>query len=291
MCYNPQKAHIIYDVQEIHPVLRFNTIFFFTVILFVGTLCVFAQADPPEKNEGKEPETRVTLTKEQAEGVQVAESAIIVYSGLRGREGLSQVRKTTVEIGKMRITNPDGTKNMSEYERRILRGESLGDEKIRLDQKFPSAEYALVFNSGKVFGIFNNSTFTPREDAANSFRNQIWRGLEGLLRYKENGSTVSLEKTDKIMGVEFFIVVVTDKENRSTKFYASKKSLRVMMLEYEENGVNYQRKFYDHNYAQGTLVPYRTVLWADGKEVEETTISTITFGQIVEESVFSDGSA
>ena len=88
------------------------------------------------------------------------------------------------------------------------------------------------------------------------------------------------------MGVDYFVLDVTDKQNRQTLFYISAKSFRVMMLEYTEDGVKYKRKFYDYNYAQGTLVPYRSVLWADGKQVEEVEIQTISFGQKVEENMF-----
>jgi len=59
-----------------------------------------------------------------------------------------------------------------------------------------------------------------------------------------------------------------------------------MMLTYEDAGVKFRRKFYDFNYAQGTLVPYRTVLWANDKIVEETELGTITFGQKVDEGLF-----
>ena len=51
--------------------------------------------------------------------------------------------------------------------------------------------------------------------------------------------------------------------------------------------MKYRRKYYDYNYAQGTLVPYRTVLWADGKIVEETEIGTVTYGQKIDEALFS----
>jgi hypothetical protein len=62
-----------------------------------------------------------------------------------------------------------------------------------------------------------------------------------------------------------------------------------MMLEYEDAGVKYRRKFYNYNYAQGTLVPYRSVLWAGDTVVEETEINTITFGQKVDEDIFRAG--
>ena len=36
-----------------------------------------------------------------------------------------------------------------------------------------------------------------------AFQNQIWHGLEALLRYKENESKLELAGREKIMGVEF----------------------------------------------------------------------------------------
>jgi hypothetical protein len=117
----------------------------------------------------------------------------------------------------------------------------------------------------------------------------VVRGLEALLRYKENESKLELAGREKLMGVDFYQLDVTDKQARKTRFYISAKSFRVMMLEYEEAGVKFRRKFYNYNYAQGTLVPYRSVLWADDKVVEESEISTITFGQKVDDELFKAG--
>ena len=116
---------------------------------------------------------------------------------------------------------------------------------------------------------------------------KIWHGLEALLRYKENESKIELVKRDKVMGVDYFLVDVKDKQNRQTRFFISAKSFQVKMLEYAEGDVKYRRKFYDYNYVQGTLVPYRSVLWADGKQVEETEIQTISFGQKSRRRYFS----
>ena len=61
------------------------------------------------------------------------------------------------------------------------------------------------------------------------------------------------------------------------------------MLSYDDEGVKYRRKFYDYNYAQGTLVPFRSVLWAGDKIVEEIEIGTVTYGQKVDEELFKAG--
>ena len=242
----------------------------------------------PEKTD-KKPEI-----KSQADAIknitaeQVAESSIIIYGSLGGRDYLNQIRKTTVERGKISIVNAEGKTENATYERLILRGDSLEKERIRFDQTFPGAKYALVYNNDKIFGIFKEAVFSPREDAANAFMNQIWHGLEALLRYKENGSTLALAKREKIMGVDFYVLDVTDKQNRKTRFYVSQKTFRVMMLEYTEGDTKYRRKFYDYNYQQGTLVPFRSVLWANDKQIEEMNIQTIIFGQKVEEENFNE---
>lgn len=219
---------------------------------------------------------------------QIAESVVIIYGSLGGREYLNQIRKTTIERGKISVVNAEGKTENATYERLVMRGDSLDKERIRFDQSFPGAKYALIYNNDKIFGIFNEAVFSPREDAANAFKNQIWHGLEALLRYKENGSTLALGEREKLMGVDFFVLDVTDKQNRKTRFFISQKSFRVKMLEYTEDGTKYRRKFYDYNYAQGTLVPFRSVLWANDKQIEETNIQTISFGQKVEEENFNE---
>ena len=248
-----------------------------------------SQAETTEKKDKKQKNKQPAndLTK-GASAEQVAESAVYFYGGLGGRDYLKQIRKTTVERGKITITNAEGKTEQANYERLILRGDSLDKERIRFDQEYPNAKFALIYNNDKVFGIFNEAVFTPREDATKAFQNQIWHGLEALLRYKENGSTLALAEREKIMGVDYFVVDVTDKQTRKTRFYVSSKTLRVMMLEYTEDNTKYRRKFYDYNYAQGTLVPFRTVLWANDKQVEETNIQTISFGQKVEEVIFNE---
>ena len=94
---------------------------------------------------------------------------------------------------------------------------------------------------------------------------------------------------EKIMGVDYYVIDLTDKKERKTRYYVSAKTFRIMMLTYEDGGVKYKRKFYNYNIAQGTLVPYRTILWAGEKQVEETNIGTVTYGQKVDEELFKAG--
>jgi hypothetical protein len=265
--------------------LRFNSFISLVLMVFAGASFVSAQETPEKK-----PEAAATINSKDAiklaTAESVVESSIVIYAFPSGRETLNQIRKTTIERGKTSFIKPDGSTENATFRRWILRAPTLEKEKVRLDQDFPSSRFSLVYNGEKTFGIFQDQVFVPREDASKSFENQIVHGPEALLRFKENESKIEMAKRDKIMGVEFYVIDVTDKLNRKTRFFISAKSFRIMMLEYEEGGVKYMRKFYNYNYAQGTLVPFRTVLWANDKIVEETDTYTITFGQKVDEGLF-----
>lgn len=259
---------------------RSRSLFGIVLALICLAVPVFSQAPSPSPTP-----KGVALTAEQ-----IAESAIFLYGYPGGRVTLNQIRKTTQERGRAKVTTTDGKVEQVPYQRFIIRAETLNKEKVRLDQEYPSARFSLVRSDEKIFGLYNNTVFSPRDDASRSFENQIVHGLEALLRYKENESTVALIGREKQMGVEYYVVDVTDKQTRKTRFYVSFKSFRVMMLTYEADGIKYRRKFYNYNYAQGTLVPYRTVLWADDKIVEESEVGTITFGQKVDADLFKSGS-
>lgn len=219
----------------------------------------------------------------------VAETTIFVYGFGGGRELLKQIRKTTIERGKTTVINAEGQKERANYQRWVTRGEKLANEKIRLELEFPSARYSLVYSDEKTFGIFNEEVFTPTVDASRTFMNQIFYGIDSLLRYKENESAIELAGREKIGGVEFHLLDLSDKQGRTMRFYISVKTFRVMMMDYEDAGTKFRRRFYDYNNAQGTLVPYRTVLYAGDKVVEETDVGTVTFGQKIEDNMFTAG--
>ncbi len=272
-------------------VLRFSHILIFCLLLTVSP-AAFGQAEKVEQSSKKPEAASTPVAKGQLKAVtaeQVAESSIFFYGLGGGRSTLNQIRKTTLERGTANVANTAGQLEKTTYQRYIIRGESLALDKIRLDQDFPSARYALIQADEKISLVYNNSVFTPREDVAKTFQNLIFHGIEAYLRYQENGSKLELASREKFMGVDYYLIDVTDKQDRKTRFYVSAKSFRVMMLEYEDGAVKYRRKFYDYNYAQGTLVPFRTVLWANDKIVEESEIGTVTFGQKVDEGLFSAG--
>jgi len=275
----------------------------FVALLIAGAVSrsesvAFAQQQTPATAADKKPAQKTEKTDKNPKSFtaeQVAESSIFVYGG---RPTLTLIRRNGLERG--RICKPNcevGKTEEAVYERRYVRGDSMDKDKIRLDQKMPTLEYSLIYGSGHLWGIINGASFTPRQDAADTFMAQHRHSLDTLLRYKENGSTLNLVGRDKQKGLDLFVVDVVDKDKNSTRYYISAKTLHVLWLEYEEPApggsapLKYSRKFMDYRIAQGTLVPYRTVLIEDGKQVQETRILTVTYGVKLDDALFKSPEA
>lgn len=260
-----------------------------------------ALQDPAKPQEAKPQEAKPQETKPidpKAQDVkftaeQIVESVILVYGT---RPALEHIRRYGVERGKIVRFNNEGNPEETNYERRFVRGDNLDKDKIRLDQKLPTMEYSLIFDDGKLWGLINGASFTPRQDATADFISQHHHSIDSLLRYKECGATISLVGRDQQKGLDLYVIDLADKEQRKTRFYISARSLRVLWLDYEEGTpggipVKYTRKFLDYRVVQQTLVPYRVVLTANGRESQETRVLTITYGVKVSDSIFKSPEA
>jgi hypothetical protein len=243
------------------------------------------------KNQEPKPQPKPDSKDTKFTAEQVVESVILVYGT---RPGLDHIRRYGVERGKItRFNAENGNTEETDYERRFVRGENLEKDKIRLDQKLPTMEYSLIYGDGKLWGIINGATFTPRQDATANFISQHHHSIDSLLRYKECGSTITLVGKDQQKGLDLFVVDLTDKNQRKTRYYISARSLRVLWLEYEAGppggvAVKYTRKFLDYRAVQQTLFPYRIVLLEDGRQSQETRVLTITYGVKVNDSIFKN---
>lgn len=270
----------------------------FTIPIFAAGL-LFAAAlfnSPAEQQATAATMTAAAAQKNSKEPTaeQVAELVIFVYGS---RERIAQIQRNGIERGRVSRMGGDGRTEEITYERRFVRGETSEKDKIRLDQKAASAEYALVYNGGRVWGLINGTSFTPRAEAVADFMKPAQRGIDALLRYKENGATLTLAGKDKQKNIDMYMLDLVDKEKRKTRYYISTQKLRVLWLEYDDaptaggSPVKFKRSFHDYRYAQGQLVPYRTVLFEDGKQVEETTVLNVTFGLKMDDSFFQSETA
>lgn len=281
--------------------INFTSLAAICFVLGAGTMNsagALAQETPkpsPTPKESKETKAAPPLKKSQEPtGEQVAELVVYAYGG--SRQVMQQIQRNSVERGRITRTADEGRTEDVTYERRSVRADTSEKDKIRLDQKTPAQEYSIVYNGGRIFGVVNGTSFTPRQDAVAPFLSNRHHGIDALLRYKENGATVTYAGKDKQKNIDMWLLDLVDKEKRRTRYYISSQKWRVLWLEYEETPpgaskpVQYRRTFHDYRYAQGQLFAYRTVLYADGKQAEETNIINVTFGSKLDDALFKDSS-
>jgi hypothetical protein len=243
------------------------------------------KVEKPKKQDEPKP---AKADRNNPTGEQVAETVVLVYGS---RQGLQQIRRTGVERGKITRTAADGRPEEITYERTFKRGETFEKDKVRLDQRMSSIEYSLVFSDGRVTGILRGTPFTPRQEDVSWIMTDRVHGIDALLRYQESGAAVKFNGKESQKGLDLWVLELTDKEKNSTRYYVSSKTGRVLWLEYEDAAVKYKRTFHNYRVVQGTLVPYRTVLYAGDRLVEESQVLTVTYGVRMEDSLFAAQSA
>lgn len=225
---------------------------------------------------------------------QIAETVVLIYGS---RQGMAQIRRTGVERGTITRTAEDGRAESVSYSRTFKRGDTYEKDKIRLDQRLPSLEYSLIYTDGKVTGLLRGTPFTPREADITTIMSDRLHGLDALLRYKEMGAALKFVGNESQKGLELWVLELTDKEKNTTRYYVSSKTGRVLWLEYDAPAtpgsppVKFRRTFHDYRVVQGTLVPYRTVLYEGDRKVEESQVLTVTYGVKTEDSVFGTEAA
>ena len=274
-----------------------HRLIFALIVLCAILLPVSAQDPKPAETPAKETPAKAKQTpakdnKSNSElkftAEQIVESVILMYGT---RPALDHIRRNGSERGKIIRYTAEGNAEEANYERRFIRGADLNKDKIRLDQKMSTMEYSLIFGEGKLFGLINGAAFTPRQDAMTSFISQHHHSIDSLLRYKECGSTLAVVGKEQQKGLDLFVVDLTDKDQRKTRYFISSRTLRILWLEYQEGvpggpAVKYTKKFLDYRPVQQTWVPYRTILYENGREAQEVRVSNITYGIKVSDAIF-----
>lgn len=275
-----------------------------TLLTALAIASAAAQAPAAAQDKEKKEQAKPVEKKEQAKPVedarqgkgktytaeQIAETVVLVFGS---RQGMAQIRRTGVERGTITRTAEDGREESVNYSRVFKRGDTYEKDKIRLDQRLPTVEYSLIYSDGHVTGLLRGTPFTPKDADVTTIMSDRLHGLDALLRYKETGSTVKFVGNESQKGLELWVLELSDKSGNATRYYISSKTARVLWLEYEQQTnagappTKFKRTFHDYRVVQGTLVPYRTVLYEGDRKVEESQVLTVTYGVKTEDSVFT----
>lgn len=218
----------------------------------------------------------------------VVERTILAYGS---RAAVYAVQRNGTMRALVKFISPEGAREGKSVTR-FIRKEKLKDDLRIIELDFPGTRYMLGFDGKETWSILDGEIQKPGEDVVKAFRLGHEHSYESLLRYKENNSKLEYVGNTKLLNLEIDIIDLISAEGVRTRYEISRKSGRILYLSYEEKPnekaepVKYRLNFKDFRVIQNTLVPYETLVFKDGKLVEERKIVEAAFNVQLKEDAF-----
>ncbi len=242
--------------------------------LFYGFL--FGLADNANADKNPKPED-------------IAERTILAYGS---RTAVYAIQRNGTLRALVKFISPDGTREGKSVTR-FIRKEKLKDDLRMIDLEFPGMRYMLGFDGKETWSILDGEIINkPREEAIRAFHSAHQHSYETLLRYKENDARLEYVSNTKLGNLEMDIIDLILPDGARTKYEISRKSGRILYLNYEDKPaeqsepIKYRLYFKDFRIIQNTLIPYETMVYQDGKLIEERKIVEAIFNVQLEEKAF-----
>lgn len=254
------------------------------------TLTAVEAAKLTQDKEDKKEDKKKTDRDRKIEKLTAEELAEIVVIAYGGRPELQQVRTTGIEEGTIKLAGDD--KNIEgRITKRFSRKSPEVQDLTRIDVKLPDQEITFGFNGFTVWAARDGVGFTPEAAAEKSFSASLIHNYESLLRYKELGGTLERAGIETIVGIENLLLDLTHKNGAKTRYFISSKSYRILHLEYEvtlseDKPTKFRESFFDFRPIQNTIVPAKSVLYENGRLIQEILFTQIRYHSPINEETF-----
>jgi hypothetical protein len=177
---------------------------------------------------------------------------------------------------------------------KFIRKPKLMQDLVILELDLPDTKFTMGFDGEKTWARSNGERTELSPELAAAFRSSYAHSYEALLRYKEDGSKIEYVDTKKIASLEIDIIDLTTTDGLKTRYEVSRRSGRVLYLEYETKPatpdakpLKYRLHFKDFKVVQNAIIiPYTTVVYENDVIVEERTVIEAAFNAQLEEKTF-----
>lgn len=219
---------------------------------------------------------------------EVAERAILAYGG---RAGLYAVQRNGTLRALVKFISGDSSRE-GKTVTKFIRKEKLKDDLRSVELELPGIRYILGFDGKETWSIHDGEVQKPSEDVVKGFHATHAHAYETLLRYKENEAKLEYVANTKLGNLEMDVVDLTLPDGTRTRYEVSRKSGRILYLNYEDKAnaqaepAKFRLYFKDFRVIQNTLVPYITMVYQDGKLIEERKVVEAVFNVQLKEDAF-----
>jgi hypothetical protein len=150
------------------------------------------------------------------------------------------------------------------------------------------------FDGQKTWATNNGERTELSPELSAAFRSSYAHSYEALLRYKEDGSTLTYVDTKKLASLEIDTIDLTMTDGQKTRYEVSRRSGRVLSLEYEAKPatpdakpIKYRLRYKDFKLVQNAVyIPYKIEVYENDVLVEERTVIEAAFSGQMDEKIF-----
>ncbi len=208
-----------------------------------------------------------------------------------GRQALFTVQKNGIIKNNLKLIN-GATIREGRTVTKFIRKPKSKEDLVILELDLPETKFTMGFDGEKSWATNNGEKAELSPELNSAFRTSYTHGYEALLRYKEDEGKIEYIETKKLASLEMDVIDLTSADGSKTRFEVSRRTGKVLQLEYETKGVDgsptkYRLLFQDFKIVQNlVVVPYKTVVYENGVKVEERTIVEAAYGVQIEEKIF-----
>ncbi len=220
----------------------------------------------------------------------VVERAIFAY-GSRG--ALYAIQKNGILRGLIKFHSPTGVSE-GKTTTKFIRKPKLEEDLMMLDLELTGTRFVVGFDGKQTWSLNNGEVQEPSAETTAAFRGAHAHGYEAVLRYKENEGKLEYIGNRQFGPThELDIVDLTLPDGTKTRYEISRRTGRIIYLEYDDKGAEdakptkYRLYFKDFRPIQNTLVPYEVQVFRNGKIVEERKLVEVSYSVQMEESIFA----
>ncbi len=219
---------------------------------------------------------------------EVAERAIMAYGS---RAAVYAVQRNGTLRALVKFISADGTRE-GKTVTKFIRKEKLKDDLRIVDLDLPGTRYVLGFDGKDTWNIHDGEVQKLSDEVIKAFHVAHAHSYESLLRYKENDGKLEYVDNTKLGNLEMDIVDLVLPDGVRTRYEVSRKSGRILYLSYEEKmnpeaePSKFRLYFKDFHVIQNTLLPYITMVYQDGKLIEERKIVEAVFNVQLKDDAF-----
>jgi hypothetical protein len=220
----------------------------------------------------------------------IVERAILAHGS---RAAIYAIQRTGKVGALVTFHTPEGTREGKSV-LRFLRKQKLKEDLMMLELDMPDTKYMIGFDGTETWSVHDGQPKKPSPEEVNALRASYEHSYEAILRYRENDSKLEYVGSKNLGTLTIDIIDLISPEGVRTRYEISQKRPfhHILYLEYEDRSdpnaepVKYRLNFKNFKTVQNTRIPYETLVFRDGKLIEERKIVEAVYNVKLDESSF-----